>query len=805
MAGGWGSKKNRVRIGVFWDGISITGATAKITDPHINIDRDVNISDSANNLSWSGGAVVNGSDANINVSGSGDKRIKTVTAEAVPLSYGSTVSRNFAASFSGINYAGSTLTVSKSVTYPARPYSIPAAPTIGQSGLATPAATSIAVQWANNGTAGSNSSAPYTGLYVERQANDEPEWTIVSPVLASNALSWTDSNIFPNSRYRYRVRARNSAGVSGASTETPWIMTIPEAPVPLAPAKSGGDITVHWSNAGTPYYSGTEIRAYRPYPTQTHTYTAVAPAASRADDDEDLGEVQRYGLAHYVSAVPLATGGTVTLYSAEVLTTTISADGAPLAPEVTLSGAVFDANEVALTVTWEHKPVDGSAQTGARIRYRVAPAGAWSTPVEKTTETSHSFPTGTFANENTYEVQVQTKGVHADYGPYGSPGPVFTTSARPEITISPSDGAIITAPLITLTVAFLDPGADDPPTAWQVELRIEGTGELLYPGDGDTEVISSADNPWVFQIPYPVSDLTLYNVRVRAADAVGLWSDWETCTYTVVFPVPVGASIVGGWCVPETGQVNLAYSVDEPTAFDGGYGDDPYGSGPYGGGGGGGGGGQIAAARATVQRFTGGVWIDICTNDFTGEPLSPGVWGCVDHIPPLGGIVTYRVVTESSIPTSFEGSEFLVDCMIPLDECTYPDGMRLFLNAGEDWSTRAVIVGEPAVKESLEREKVLVTPVGRTYPIELIGIALDERYSISGVVARDALVPIYLARLGATRDDWASIAVAAAPICYRDPFGRRVFGSIGAVQTDWGTTPVSTVSATLTVTGGGES
>ena len=64
MAGGWGSKKNGIRIGAFWDGIQISGdgSQARITDPRIAIDRDVNIVDSDNNLSWSGGAVTDGSD-----------------------------------------------------------------------------------------------------------------------------------------------------------------------------------------------------------------------------------------------------------------------------------------------------------------------------------------------------------------------------------------------------------------------------------------------------------------------------------------------------------------------------------------------------------------------------------------------------------------------------------------------------------------------------------------------------------------------------------------------------------------------
>ena len=45
MAGGWGSAKNSIRIGVFWDGVEYNSdkSQARITDPRIAIDRGVNI------------------------------------------------------------------------------------------------------------------------------------------------------------------------------------------------------------------------------------------------------------------------------------------------------------------------------------------------------------------------------------------------------------------------------------------------------------------------------------------------------------------------------------------------------------------------------------------------------------------------------------------------------------------------------------------------------------------------------------------------------------------------------------------
>jgi len=121
MAGSWGSKKNGVRIGFFYDSINVNaaGTKAQITGGRIRIDRDVNISDSTNALSWSGSLVSNGSTSNLNVSGSGAKTIKyTGSGSWVTLSSTSRVRASVSVAMSGVNYAGGTLYVSVSVSFP---------------------------------------------------------------------------------------------------------------------------------------------------------------------------------------------------------------------------------------------------------------------------------------------------------------------------------------------------------------------------------------------------------------------------------------------------------------------------------------------------------------------------------------------------------------------------------------------------------------------------------------------------------------------------------------------------------------
>lgn len=121
MAGSWGSKRNGVRIGFFYDSINVNaaGTKAQILGGRIRIDRDVRIVDSSNALAWSGSLVSDGSSSNINLDGSGAKTIKSSIAGTwITLSPSTRVQASMKATLSGVNYAGSTLSVSVTVSFP---------------------------------------------------------------------------------------------------------------------------------------------------------------------------------------------------------------------------------------------------------------------------------------------------------------------------------------------------------------------------------------------------------------------------------------------------------------------------------------------------------------------------------------------------------------------------------------------------------------------------------------------------------------------------------------------------------------
>lgn len=218
MAGGWGSSKNGVRLGCFWDSIekNADGSQARITNARIRIDRDVNIVDSSNSLSWSGGAVNDGSASNINCDGSGEKTIKTVTGQWQDLVYGATKSANFSASMSGINYAGATISNTESVTYPARAYLAPVAPTDITWTQNSPG--NFTISWSNmNSTA-----APWTTLVLLRTelGGATTELVLGNP---TTDVANVQSGLALDKQYSWALRISNSTAtvVSASTSVTP--------------------------------------------------------------------------------------------------------------------------------------------------------------------------------------------------------------------------------------------------------------------------------------------------------------------------------------------------------------------------------------------------------------------------------------------------------------------------------------------------------------------------------------------------------------------------------------------------------
>lgn len=298
MAGGWGSKKNGVRLGCFWDGIELSsdGSMARITNGRVRIDRDVNIVDSTNKLSVSGGAVADASWSNLNVSGSGEETIKGVGETWVALNYGSTKTATFSASMSGIDYAGGTVSNTETVTYPARAYAVPSAPT-GLS-VVRNSDTSFGIAWTDNATG----DAPYTALLVERW--DGSTWTQVASL--GVVTSWTDVGTVANARYAWRVRAQNSSGYSGY-VASPSYGTTPTAPSGASATRiSDSQVNLAWS-PNTSVLDATYVERWDNVANAWQLIATLSPGSSGYQDGSTIAN-RRYQYRVYHSNLGVAVG-----------------------------------------------------------------------------------------------------------------------------------------------------------------------------------------------------------------------------------------------------------------------------------------------------------------------------------------------------------------------------------------------------------------------------------------------------------------------------------------------------------------
>lgn len=124
MAGAFGAKINGCRIGLFYDDLELnaSGSKARIVGGRIKLDVDQTITaDPSTILTWSGGAVTDGSRSPLSVPGfKGTRTLVNVTGQWVTLSSTKEVTATGSVSLSGLSGAGATLTCSTTAVYPKR-------------------------------------------------------------------------------------------------------------------------------------------------------------------------------------------------------------------------------------------------------------------------------------------------------------------------------------------------------------------------------------------------------------------------------------------------------------------------------------------------------------------------------------------------------------------------------------------------------------------------------------------------------------------------------------------------------------
>jgi len=393
----------------------------------------------------------------------------------------------------------------------------------------------------------------------------------------------------------------------------------------------------------------------------------------------------------------------------------------PAAPSNLSPTGVFDAT-FSKVFGWKHNPVDTTAQTAYETEYREQGSSTWlplSGGKTLSATSSQTVPGGTFANGTAYEWRVRT------WGQYVNPSPwtvgTFPTSATPTATITAPSGTLSGSSMLVEWAYYQAGGVAQ--AGFQISVtRADGSTLHYYTGSG------SATS---YAVPVPVADGETYTVSVKVLSGDGLWSESDTASVPVDYAPPPEPSATVEW-QPENGAALI--TITNP---DFAVGEEP------------------TVSNEVYRSIDGGEWVLIARD------VPPNV-SIYDHTPALGRVNAYRVVAFSALPSSLAAS---------VEPEVIPDAKGwIWFNYGPGFASSIRLRDNASVDVSPSRAKTLNTYAGRTKPVETVGAQRRRVVSVSADLGPDS----------PSMDEVEDFAFVPAPICYRDPHGRRLFTSVSS-------------------------
>lgn len=582
----------------------------------------------------------------------------------------------------------------------------------------------------------STGTAPYANVKVYRQT-DGGAWALIATL--GVVTSFTDTTLAANHKYNHRVSAVGSNTVeSGFATGTAF-HTSPGTPTGCTATKqANGDVVVSWVNNVN----------YSEY--QTDVYHSTNGGSTFAYLDTAAGGVTAWthtapstATTHTYRLVAVETVTSLTSsFSANSNTVTLLATANPptgLSP----AGVARDATG-AIVLSWTHNPADGTPQSKYQLQYKVD-AGSYTTIGPTTTGTSSYTITGaTLANGHTITWHVETAGQNSTLSGYSADS-TFTTSSTPTATISSPTSSYDSSHLVVDWAYFQAESSAQ--AAWTAKLFDDAHAllETLSGTTGTEAVFLSA-----------LADGADYTVTVVVTSAAGLVSDPGSQAFTVTFLPPAAVALVAEFD-DTAGSMTLTVTGDDPVD-----------------------GVTEPIATVDVQRsINAGPWVSIASGVTLGAVAGVLTAILTDATPTIAGTNTYRVIAFSDLPSSTTSDD--VDAVTAEPAWSY-------LSTGDGFATVARLRALPTFGAEVSRARALYHFAGRAKPVQLTGEATDLVLSIAASLIADS----------STVEDFEAIATTPGVVLWRDPTGRRVFGSLGKVTSQRSTHFVASVAFTVT-------
>lgn len=809
MAISWGSwvnntSGNGMRVGIEFtqSPSSVSSGTSSVTVTlRVYVETKASVSDSTNMLSISGDFSWSGSVSISHGSGGGTTLVRTMS-RSVSTSYTSTRSTSASVSLSGINAIPGTATESASHTTAKRPVTAPKAPSSVKS---TRTGTSIKTSWTRNPT----TAQPYDEIRFEQQINGG-SWALVGE-WSGTSTTHTMTGRSPNSSYRYRVRAQNSAGNSA------WAygptLTIPPNP-PAAPSNatvtrsSDARQVVKWSRGSSPSTAPITQQVIARWEITTGSWKNIATVSgtvsSFTDSSTKANSQYRYRIqsknsagtsawtyTDYIATTPAPPTAVKAQKQGEDIRLTWSLAGTPKSDgiEIWLTQDGVDlpgAQAVLLTgrpTAWTHVSPDPATTWAYRLKTTETATG---------NETGPKLYSGYSARSNVVQLiappSAPTRLTPSATAIDGTDGQLFTWVHNPIDTTDQSayelDYRVNGGPWIgTGKVASGDSFHEFAPDAFEngtgLEWRVRTWGAhanpstysaisvvtvssrpsvtILVPdGETGTPVVASSSLTAEWEYFDPEDTLqTMVRLSLEDANDSTVWSEtlaMSSTSYQIPYTLADGASFTLSISVRDAAGL---WSYPAQQGFDVVYAKPP-----------------APAITAVWSLDLGGVVITIehpapgpdeaeatsadlqhSADGEEWETIAAGLdptTSTVDFVPVLDTVNYYRVISYSDLPSSLESATTPV---------VVESNGWIFVNGGPDWSYICRIRDNVKTDHSTNREKVLNRFAGRPYAVVTTGEARSRAVSISGRTSGG----------GSTSTQWEELQDLGEPVCYREP------------------------------------
>lgn len=657
------------------------------------------------------------------------KLISTQTRNA-PVYYDSSNTEIISGEIGGIGNSTATTGGPKhSVTFtlPSRPPQLPSAPT--NLSISRSSDTSVKLSW----SAPSNATAPsnrWEKIEVQRQI-DGGSWSTIATysastksydanansgaggdkyTLNSSATSYTDNTTTANHSYDYRVRATNVSGGSGYA-DAPSIYTTPAAPSNLKAVKSGSDIVLTWTD-NSPGNTGWEVADNG---TVIATITTNSPA-SYTVTNPSASQTHSY-------TVRAVAGSLVSPWSAAQA---VQLQAPPNAPtNLSPSGTTVAAGNTQ-QVTWNHNPVDASAQSAFEVQYRQQGSSTW-TSSGKTSENVNSYTVPAFP-AGKMEWQVRTWGSHPDPSPWSAVAS-YTLNDVPVVTLTlPKSNEIITGANLPVSWTYSQAQGVSQ-GSFRIVLMDTTSGQIAW----DQTTLGAATSSTVPGL----LDGHSYTIYVVASTSSNLVSNPAWTTFTVDYTDPTPPDLTAVW--DEGGFITVTGTSKD---------------------------GLVATTRMEIQRsYNGSEWETVLSTT-----TFPAVFE--DFTAPMVGVVTYRAISYAE-----SGASAFTESVVTMDEESV--GCEVLISGGSGFTQVVKLSYVTDRKYTGGRDRVLNQWSGRRSPIESSGATISKQMSITA-----KFFPSHCTDYS-SRSEVEALFDLPGPHLYRDSSGRRMFCSLSDVSIDW--------------------